>query len=83
MSCDEAVMKKMGDDIRAEYSSSLLSFATGRKILAGAPLAFGEGDTRKGAKERAELQTTGFLDSGYGCGRLHSIGYLPYSQSPE
>jgi beta-lactamase regulating signal transducer with metallopeptidase domain len=46
MSCDEAVMKKMGDGIRADYSSSLLSLATGRKILAGAPLAFGEGNTK-------------------------------------
>lgn len=46
MSCDEAVLKKMGGDIRADYSASLLSLATGRRIIAGAPLAFGEGDTR-------------------------------------
>ena len=46
MSCDEAVMKKLGDGIRADYSSSLLSLATGRRLIAGAPLAFGEGDTR-------------------------------------
>lgn len=46
MSCDEAVMRKMGGDIRADYSASLLRLATGRKIFTGAPLAFGEGDTR-------------------------------------
>lgn len=46
MSCDEAVMKSMDSDIRAEYSTSLLSLATGRKIIAGTPLAFGEGDTK-------------------------------------
>ena len=46
MSCDEAVMRKLGEAVRADYSASLLRLATGRKIIAGAPLAFGEGDTR-------------------------------------
>ena len=46
MSCDEAVMRKMGEDIRTEYSASLLSLAAGRRIIAGTPLAFGEGDTK-------------------------------------
>ena len=45
MSCDEAVVKELGEDIRADYSASLLSLATGRRIVAGMPLAFGEGDT--------------------------------------
>lgn len=44
MSCDEAVIRTLGADIRAEYSASLLSLATGRRILGGIPLAFGEGD---------------------------------------
>ena len=46
MSCDEAVVKKLGEGIRADYSASLLSLATGRRVIGGAPLAFGEGDTR-------------------------------------
>ena len=46
MSCDEAVIRKMGEDIRADYSASLLTLATGRRIIAGTPLAFGEGDTK-------------------------------------
>ena len=50
MSCDEAVMKQMGRDIRAEYASSLLQFATGKRLIAGAPLAFGEGDTKARVK---------------------------------
>ena len=50
MSCDEAVLKKMGADIRADYSASLLSLATGRRVIAGAPLAFGEGDTKSRIK---------------------------------
>lgn len=47
MSCDEAVVKKMGEGIRADYSASLLNLATGRRVIAGTPLAFGEGDTGK------------------------------------
>lgn len=46
MSCDEAVIKKRGDGILADYTSSLLSLATGRHTVAGMPLAFGEGDTK-------------------------------------
>lgn len=50
MSCDEAVIKRLGTDIRADYSASLLRLATGRRILAGTPLAFGEGNTRDRVK---------------------------------
>lgn len=46
MSCDEAVVKKLGGEIQEEYSASLLSLATGRRIIAGTPLAFGEGNTK-------------------------------------
>ena len=45
MSCDEAVVNRLGCDIKADYSNSLLNLATDRYIFAGAPLAFGEGDT--------------------------------------
>ena len=50
MSCDEAVVRKLGEGIRADYSASLLSLATGRRIIAGTPLAFGEGDTKNRIK---------------------------------
>lgn len=46
MSCDEAVVKKLGSDIKKDYSTSLLTLATGRRIVSGTPLAFGEGDTK-------------------------------------
>ena len=47
MSCDEAVVRTMGDGIRAGYAASLLSLATGRRIIAGTPLAFGEGNAKQ------------------------------------
>ena len=50
MSCDESVMGHMDRDIRREYSTSLLSLATGRKIISGIPLAFGEDDTKSRIK---------------------------------
>lgn len=46
MSCDEAVIRKLGEDVRAEYSATLLNLATGHRIIAGTPLAFGEGDPK-------------------------------------
>ncbi|MBQ7942511.1 MAG: hypothetical protein IJ326_00440 [Lachnospiraceae bacterium] len=46
MSCDEAVMRQMKQDIRAEYSESLLRLATGRRYMTAMPLSFGEGDTK-------------------------------------
>lgn len=46
MSCDEAVMQEMGVGLRAAYSASLLTMASGRKVFAGAPLGFGEGNVK-------------------------------------
>jgi len=44
MSCDEAVIRKYGADVRGDYAASLLNLATGHRLFAGTPLAFGEGD---------------------------------------
>ena len=49
MSCDEAVLRKMGGDIRADYSSSLLRLSTGKRLPAG-PLAFGGGNPKSRIK---------------------------------
>lgn len=46
LSCDEKVIKEMGGEIKKAYSTSLLSLATGRRILNGSPLAFGEGNVK-------------------------------------
>ena len=57
MSCDEAVVKKMGGGILADYTASLLSLATGKTIIAGGPLAFGEGDTKGRIKNLAHWKS--------------------------
>ena len=46
MSCDEAVLNRLGEDIRADYSQALLRLATHKRLIAGMPLAFGEGETK-------------------------------------
>lgn len=50
MSCDEAVLKKLGNEVKKDYSTSLLSLASGRRWVGGTPLAFGEGDTKSRIK---------------------------------
>ena len=45
MSCDEAVVRRLGGEIRADYAASLLRLTTGRRAIAPTPLAFGEGNT--------------------------------------
>lgn len=49
MSCDEAVLRRMGRDIRADYSSSLLRLSVGKRLPVG-PLAFGDGDPQSRIK---------------------------------
>lgn len=45
MSCDEAVVRRLGNSVKKNYSASLLSLACGRRIMPGHPLAFGEGQS--------------------------------------
>lgn len=56
MSCDETVIKKMGDEIKADYSESLLAFSTGRHLVQGTPLTFGEGDIKGRIKNMANTR---------------------------
>ena len=46
MSCDEAVIRQLGEDVRADYAQALLQLASHKRIIAGMPLAFGEGNTK-------------------------------------
>lgn len=50
MSCDEAVLREMGPEVKQSYSLSLVSFAAGRRFPAAGPLAFGENDAKSRVK---------------------------------
>lgn len=54
MSCDEAVLRKLDSAQRADYASALLRLSTGKRTIAGTPLAFGEGDTKGRIKNMAK-----------------------------
>lgn len=56
MSCDEYVLGVVGQDIRANYSESLLGFATNKRRLSMGLLAFGETYTRKRVKNIMKFQ---------------------------
>ena len=42
MSCDEAVLRKIGSGVKKDYSASLLALAAANPDIRGVPLAFGE-----------------------------------------
>lgn len=47
MSCDESVVRKMGDHVKGNYSISLLSLSVSRRgFPGGSPLAFGESNVK-------------------------------------
>ena len=51
MSCDESVIKQMGNNIKGSYSNSLLSLSVKRGgLIMGSPLAFGESNIKSRIK---------------------------------
>lgn len=58
MSCDEYVVQTMGNEIKKEYSASLLAFATNTRRMSMGMLAFGESGTRKRVKHILRLKKT-------------------------
>ena len=61
MSCDEAVIRKLGEDVRAEYSAALLNLAVGHRLISGTPLAFGEGDPKGRIRNLAKWKKPTFF----------------------
>ena len=60
LSCDERVLKAMDEGIIKPYANSLLSLATGRHIINGSPLAFGEGNIKGRIKNVLNYKTPRF-----------------------
>ncbi|WP_300384099.1 M56 family metallopeptidase [Clostridium sp.] len=59
LSCDEKVLKEINEDIKKPYANSLLSLATGKHILNGSPLAFGEGNIKSRIKNVLNYKKSG------------------------
>ena len=47
MSCDEAVLRRMGEDVKEAYSLALLQLASEGSAAGSSPIAFGEGNVRR------------------------------------
>lgn len=60
MSCDEAVLKKLETDKRADYSTTLLSLSVPTKHFAPSPISFGEGNTKVRIKNIMKYKKTTF-----------------------
>lgn len=54
--CDEAVIRTLGPDIRADYAASLLTLAVGHPVFGATPLAFGAGDPKGRIRHLARLR---------------------------
>ncbi|MBQ7775261.1 MAG: M56 family metallopeptidase [Lachnospiraceae bacterium] len=46
MACDEETITRLGIENKQDYATALLQLASGKRVLLGAPLAFGEGNVK-------------------------------------
>lgn len=58
MSCDESVIKILGEDYKVMYSSLLLSFAINRRKSIFSPIAFGESEIERRVKKVLNYKKT-------------------------
>ncbi len=62
MSCDEKVMRILGNHIKQDYSNSLLSMAINEnRLLLGSPLAFGESNVKSRIKNVLQFKKPSFF----------------------
>lgn len=85
MSCDEAVLKAMGSEIKVDYSNTLLFLATGGIILRGNPLAFGESNVKSRIKNVLNYKKPSFWVVGLSIiiAALVSIGLMTNPSANE
>ena len=61
MSCDEAVLKKLNEADRQNYTESLLQLSVGKNIFSGISIAFGEGNTKSRIENMIKWKSTSRL----------------------
>ena len=66
MSCDERVLHELGGsaEMKKDYSSALLSLASGRRMIAGASLAFMDGDVSPRVRNVLRLKKQSYIALG-------------------
>ncbi|MCM1186568.1 MAG: M56 family metallopeptidase [Lachnoclostridium sp.] len=58
--CDEKVIKKLGNEQRADYTQALLNCSISRSMLAACPVAFGEVSVKERVKSVADYKKPAF-----------------------
>jgi len=61
LSCDEAIMREIGNDAKTDYCETLLSLATGHKMKIAVPLSFSENNTKGRVKNVLDYKKTKIL----------------------
>nr|WP_291300613.1 M56 family metallopeptidase [Desulfosporosinus sp. BICA1-9] len=85
MSCDEQVLKEMGQEIKQDYSRSLLSLALSHRMIGGSPLAFGESSAKSRMKNALNYKQPtfwGMLDGAAGI-LILSLGLISNPESSQ
>ena len=67
MSCDEWVIRHLGENAKADYSMALLCFAEGRRFSVPRPLSFGESQTKGRIKKHSQIPETGSMEHSRPC----------------
>lgn len=60
LACDEKVIKKLGNEQRANYTQALLACSVNRRMIAACPLAFGEVGVKERVKSVANYKKPAF-----------------------
>lgn len=81
MSCDEQVIRRMGFDIKKQYSQSLLDFAK-RESLAVTPLTFGENSVRQRVKNVLSYRNAKRWSIVFGIVILAAAGTVLFTSRP-
>lgn len=61
LSCDESVIRRLGNVIKKEYSASLLQLSSGRHFSGTSPLAFGENNIKERIRNVLRYKKPTFL----------------------
>lgn len=83
MSCDEKVIRLMGESIRRQYSQSLLNFAKRREHMPATPLTFGENNARQRIQNVLARKNTKWWGVGIGAGVLLAAGVILFTTGAD
>lgn len=73
MSCDEAVLRKLGTEAKKDYSRALLVLSCKKTGASGCPIAFGEGDVKKRIRNILSYRRQAFVTAALAAALLLAV----------